>query len=236
MSHAEIASMKRALIVGASRGIGLGLVREHLARGWNVTVTVRKPSAELESLKKEAEGRLSIETADITRANDVTGLAHRLEGQVFDLVFLNAGIMAGRGLPLVDVPNEDIVDIVMTNAISPVRVADRLIGLAGNNATIAFMSSVLGSISTNDDGRAELYRASKAALNSLILSFRARHSDRRDLTILAVHPGVVRTSMGGPDAPLDITQSVTGVTDMLEKRAGTGGAAFVNYRNEIIPW
>jgi len=236
MSHAEIASMKRALIVGASRGIGLGLVREHLARGWHVTVTVRKPSADLEALQKEAEGRLSIEAADITRPNDVMGLARRLEGQAFDLVFLNAGIMAGRGVPLVDVADEDIVDIMMTNAISPVRVADRLIGLARNGATIAFMSSVLGSISTNDDGRAELYRASKAALNSLVLSFRARHGDRRDLTILAVHPGVVRTSMGGPDAPLDITQSVTGVADMLEKRAGTGGAAFVNYRNEIIPW
>jgi NAD(P)-dependent dehydrogenase (short-subunit alcohol dehydrogenase family) len=236
MSHAEIVSMKRALIVGASRGIGLGLVREHLARGWHVTVTVRKPSAELEALKKEAEGRLSIEAADITRPNDVMGLARRLDGQVFDLVFLNAGIMAGRGVALVDVPDEDIVDIMMTNAISPVRVADRLIGLAGDGATIAFMSSVLGSISTNDDGRAELYRASKAALNSLILSFRARHGDRRDLTILAVHPGVVRTSMGGPDAPLDIAQSVTGVADMLEKRAGIGGAAFVNYRDEIIPW
>src|SRR5262249_42176055 len=103
--------------------------------------------------------------------------------------------------------------------------------------TVAFMSSILGSVSTNDDGRAELYRASKAALNSLILSFRARHrSARSDLTILAMHPGVVRTSMGGPGAPLDIATSVTGVADVLERRAGSGATAFVDYRNEIIPW
>ena len=124
----------------------------------------------------------------------------------------------------------------MTNAISPIRVADRLLGVAAKGATVTFMSSILGSVSTNDDGRAELYRASKAALNSLILSFRARHADRTDLTILAMHPGVVRTAMGGPGAPLDIQTSVEGVTDTLEKRAGTGGIAFVDYRNEVIPW
>lgn len=228
--------MKRALIIGASRGIGLGLVREHLERGWHVTATVRSSSADLDALASEATGRLAIERVDITRPNEVVDLARRLDGRTFDLIFLNAGIMVARGIPLVDVADDDIASIVMTNAISPVRVADRLIACAAEGATIAFMSSVLGSISTNDDGRAELYRASKAALNSLVLSFRARHGDRKDVTILAVHPGVVRTSMGGPGAPLGIEESVKGVAAMLEQRAGTGGAAFVDYRNQIIPW
>ena len=228
--------MRRALIVGASRGIGLGLVRAHLERGWDVTATVRTPSPDLDTLAGTAKGKLIVERVDITKPGEVAELACRLDGQAFDLIFLNAGIMVARGVPLVDVDDADIVDIVMTNAFSPVRVADRLIGVAAKGATIAFMSSVLGSVATNDDGRAELYRASKAALNSLILSFRARHRDRGDLTVLAVHPGVVRTSMGGPGAPLGISESVEGVIDMLEKRAGTGGAAFVDYRNEIIPW
>jgi NAD(P)-dependent dehydrogenase (short-subunit alcohol dehydrogenase family) len=100
---------------------------------------------------------------------------------------------------------------------------------------VAFMSSVLGSIGTNDDGRAELYRASKAALNSLVRSFRARHA-QAGLTVLALHPGVVRTSMGGPSAPLDIETSVRAVADVMEARWGTGGQAFVDYRNEVIPW
>lgn len=229
--------MKRALIIGGSRGLGLGLVGEHLKRGWHVTTTVRTGSAEVDALARRAGGRLAVETVDITKPAEVSALAGRLGGQSYDLLFLNAGMIAGRGTQLVDVPDEDIVAIFMTNAISPIRVADRLMTTVAPKGTVAFMSSILGSISTNDDGRAELYRASKAALNSLILSFRARHrATRPDLTILAVHPGVVRTSMGGPGAPLDIDTSVTGVIDVLERRAGSGTTAFIDYRGEIIPW
>ena len=227
--------MKHALIIGASRGLGLGLVQEHLGRGWCVTATVRGPSASLEALHRDSPGRLAIETLDTTSTAQAVSLAGRLDGQVFDLLLLNAGIMAGRGMALSDVPDAEIQSIFLTNAISPIRVADALAGRVAAGGTIAFMSSILGSIGTNDDGRAELYRASKAALNSLIRSFRARHATG-DFTVLALHPGVVRTSMGGPDAPLDIETSVRGVADVIEARLGTGGQAFVDYRNQIVPW
>ena len=227
--------MKRALIIGASRGLGLGLTREHLARGWRITATVRTSSAELNALCQEAADRLAIETLDIAEPSSVAALATRLSGQTFDLLFLNAGIMAGRGVPLVQVPDSDIIAIFLTNAVSPIRVADALAGCVAPGGTIAFMSSILGSVGTNDDGRAELYRASKAALNSLIRSFRARHA-QADFTLLALHPGVARTSMGGPGAPLDVETSVRGVADVIAARWGSGGQAFVDYRNEIIPW
>ncbi len=227
--------MKSALIIGASRGIGLGLVEEHLARGWRVTATVRAPSVELDALRAPSGGRLAIETLDILDPVQASALAARLAGQTFDLLFLNAGKMAGRGLALGQVPNGDIADIFLTNAISPVRVADTLLGCVAPGGMVAFMSSILGSVGTNDDGRAELYRASKAALNSLIRSFRARHT-QTDMTVLALHPGVVRTSMGGPTAPLDIATSVRGVCDVMAARWGHGGLAFVDYRNELIPW
>jgi len=228
--------MKSALIVGASRGLGLGLVGELLSRGWRITATARGPAPELAAMVPSASGRLDIESVDILRPGEVRELAGRLSGRAYDLLFLNAGIMAGRGQPLAQVDDADIASIFMTNAIGPIRAADALLGLAAPGATVAFMSSILGSIATNDDGRAELYRASKAALNSLIRSFRARHAARSDLTVLALHPGVVRTSMGGPTAPLDIPTSVKGVADVLAARAGAGGTAFVDYRNEIIPW
>ena len=227
--------MRRALIIGGSRGLGLGLVQEHLTRGWHVTATVRGPSDGLNALRQEAPDRLVIETLDTASAAQTEALAGRLNGQSFDLLLLNAGIMAGRGLALGDVANDDIQNIFLTNAISPIRVADALSSRVAAGGTIAFMSSILGSIGTNDDGRAELYRASKAALNSLIRSFRARHA-ADDVTILALHPGVVRTSMGGPDAALDTETSVRGVADVIEARRGTGGEAFVDYRNQIIPW
>jgi NAD(P)-dependent dehydrogenase (short-subunit alcohol dehydrogenase family) len=227
--------MKNALIIGGSRGLGLGLVREYLARGWRVTTTVRARSADLDALRREDAARLAVEPLDITRHDQATALAQRLRGQKFDLLFLNAGMMAGRGVPLDEVPDSDIVSIFITNAVSPIRAADALLGSVAPGGTIAFMSSILGSIGTNDDGRAELYRASKAALNSLIRSFRARHG-QADFTVLAIHPGVVRTSMGGPSAPLDIDTSVRGVAEAIAARHGTGGQAFIDYRNEIIPW
>ena len=227
--------MKSALIIGASRGLGLGLVREHLARGWRVTATVRTHAEELAALQAPSAGRLVIETVDISDPASVAGLVVRLEGQTFDLLFLNAGIMAGRGLALADVPDDDISSIFLTNALNPIRTADALLGRVKPGGMVAFMSSILGSIGTNEDGRAELYRASKAALNSLIRSFRARHAEV-DVTVLALHPGVVRTSMGGPNAPLDIDTSVRGVADVIGARWGSGSQAFVDYRNEIVPW
>ena len=227
--------MKTALIIGGSRGLGLGLVREHLSRGWRITATERTPSVDLAAQAQEAAGRLTIARLDVNQPAEVAALAGRLQGQRFDLLFLNPGIMAGRGLPLSEVADADIASLFMTNAISPIRVADALAGCVAPGGMVAFMSSILGSIATNDDGRAELYRASKAALNSLVRSFRARHA-AADFTVLALHPGVVRTSMGGPTAPLDIATSVKGVADVIERRWGSGGQAFVDWRGEVIPW
>ena len=227
--------MKSALIIGASRGLGLGLVREHLSRGWRITATVRTRSPDLEALREGSQGRLIIETVDISDQTGVAALAGRLGGRQFDLLFLNAGIMVGRGLSLPEVADADISQIFLTNALNPIRTADALLASVASGGTVAFMSSILGSIGANDDGRAELYRASKAALNSLIRSFRARHA-KADFTVLALHPGVVRTSMGGPNAPLDIDTSVRGVADVIAARWGAGGQAFVDYRNEVVPW
>jgi NAD(P)-dependent dehydrogenase (short-subunit alcohol dehydrogenase family) len=227
--------LKHALIIAGSRGLGLGLVREYLARGWHVTATVRMPSAELDEMCREASGRLAVECLDVTSVAQAAALAARLEGRKFDLLFLNAGILTGRGAALSTVADSDVAKIFATNAIGPIRVADALSSNVAQGGMIAFMSSDMGSIGTNDDGRVELYRASKAALNSLIRSFSARHA-KDDVTVLAMHPGVVRTSMGGPTAPLDIETSVRGVADVIAVRWGSGQQVFVDHRNEIIPW
>jgi NAD(P)-dependent dehydrogenase (short-subunit alcohol dehydrogenase family) len=228
--------MKHALIIAGSRGLGSGLVREYLSRGWHVTATTRTPSDELVALSRDAAGeRLIIESLEVTSVAQTAALAARLKGQSFDLLFLNPGIMVGLGSALSDVPESDIQNIFLTNAIGPIRVADALAHLVTPGGTIAFMSSDKGSVGTNDNGRVELYRASKAALNSLIRSFRARHG-KDDLTVLALHPGEVRTSMGRPDAPLDIDASVRGLANVIELRWGSGGQAFVDYKNDIIPW
>lgn len=227
--------MRRALIVGGSRGIGLGLVEEHLARGWNVVATERTISSELHALATENPDRLSIEKLDIRNQGQQRELADRLADQTFDLLFLNAGILFGRGTSLAEIADDDVADKFLTNAVGPVRTADALFNIVRDSGMIAFMSSFLGSVSKNDDGRAELYRASKAALNSLVLSFHARHHPSQK-TVLLLHPGVVRTDMGGADAPLDIATRVKGHADVLEQRWGEQHPLFVDYNNQIIPW
>jgi len=201
-----------------------------LRRGWSVTATERTPSAGL-----AATGATVISGVDITDRPRIAVLADELAGRKFDLIFLNAGIMAARGMAVGEIADDEISRLMFTNAVAPVRAADALIGLAAEGATVAFMTSILGSIAGNLDGRMELYRASKAALNSFSRSFAARHA-AEGLTVLSLHPGVVRTDMGGPSAPLDIETSVRGLADVLERRAGTKTHVFVDYRDQVIPW
>src|SRR6476619_2974993 len=98
------AAVNHALIVAGSRGLGLGLVREYLARGWHVTATARTPSDELVALHGHADGRLVVESLDVTVVAQAAALAVRLNGQSFNLLFFNPGIMAGSGAALSDVP------------------------------------------------------------------------------------------------------------------------------------
>jgi NAD(P)-dependent dehydrogenase (short-subunit alcohol dehydrogenase family) len=103
--------VKHALIIAGSRGLGFGLVREYLARGWHVTATARTPSDELVALHRDAAERLVIESLDVTVVAQAAALAVRLNGQSFDLLFLNPGIMAGSGAALSDVPDGDIQNL-----------------------------------------------------------------------------------------------------------------------------
>lgn len=225
-----MAPERSALIIGASRGIGLGLTGELLARAWRVTGTQRTPSPGL-----AASGATVFSDVDVTDPARVRALGEKLAGRKFDLLFLNAGIMAARGMPVGAIADADIIHVMMTNAVAPVRAADALIELVAPGGTIAFMTSILGSVANNQDGRMELYRASKAALNSLSRSFAARHM-ASGFTVLSLHPGVVRTDMGGPSAPLDIPTSVRGLADVLERRHGTKTHVFVDYLDRTIPW
>ncbi len=217
-----------ALIVGASRGLGLALAQEYRKRGWTVIGTVRDKGRDA-----LAACGVEVETLDTTDAAGVDALAARLAGRTIDLLFVNAGISLAERTPLGEVAEADFTRIMLVNAYAPIRAVDRLVRLVAPEGTVAVMSSGLGSIA-GSNGWWEIYRMSKAALNMGLKSLAARQAGRR--TYLCVTPGWVKTDMGGPRAMLEIGQSVPRIADMTERRAGSGGVSFVNYDNSDVAW
>ena len=225
---------KTALLFGASRGLGLGLAREYLSRGWRVIATARDNAAELDALEKSAHGRLRIERVDISDVDGVAELAARLKGETLDLLFLVAGISGSVPKPLHEVSADEAARVYLVNTYYPIVAAEALSPLLKGGAVVAFMSSMLGSIATNV-GRAdwETYRTSKAALNMGSRSFFNRHSGH---PVLAIAPGWVRTDMGGPSATFDVETSCRNVANAIAQHAGTPGHRYVNYDGSELPW
>jgi NAD(P)-dependent dehydrogenase (short-subunit alcohol dehydrogenase family) len=233
MSHP---AARTALIVGASRGLGLALAKEYLARGWHVIATVRGTAhTGLHALLAEHTGRLEIETVDINETDQVQALHTRLRQRSLDLLFVNVGIAPNPGTPIGEVSTDEFVQVMINNALSPLRFIETFHDLVQAKGTIAVMSSGLGSIANNTNGGWETYRASKAALNTLLRSFVARHAmDAR--TYLLIAPGWVRTDMGGPEATLCIDESIPRVVDVVEAQIGKGGLHYLNYQGETLAW
>ncbi|WP_433556371.1 SDR family NAD(P)-dependent oxidoreductase [Pseudonocardia xinjiangensis] len=226
---------KSALIIGASRGLGLAMAAEYVARGWRVTATVRGDGrTALHDQADAADGRLTVEAVDITVPEQVVALHSRVAGTAFDLLLVNAGITNGD-VPVTDVSTETFNRVMVTNALSPMRVVEALQDVVLRAGTIAVMSSRQGSITLNDRAGYEVYRASKSALNQLMRSFAVRHAHDPH-TLLLLSPGWVQTELGGPAAPLTIGESVPRLVDTIENHAGEGGLRFVDYQDHTVPW
>jgi NAD(P)-dependent dehydrogenase (short-subunit alcohol dehydrogenase family) len=224
-----------ALIIGASRGLGLALAEEYLERGWRVLATVRGAGRTILHDVAVRYDRLEIETVDIAKDDQIVALYDRLVGRSFDLLFVNAGVTNDPEEPIGSVSTEEFVRVMVTNALGPMRVVETLAGLVPPNGTIGVMSSGLGSIADNLSGGWEVYRGSKAALNMFMRSFAVRdRSDRR--TYLIVAPGWVRTDMGGPEASLSIGESIPRVVDTITAQSGKPGLRYVDYRGQTVPW
>ncbi len=222
-----------ALLLGASRGLGLGLAREYLARGWRVIATARSEASDLEALEKSATGSLRIEQVDIADTDGVADLATALKDEQLDLLFLVAGISGSVPKPLHEVSPDEAARVYLTNCYFPIAAAEAFFGLLKPKATVAFMSSVLGSIEQNSYGSWETYRMSKAALNMGARSFFHRHSAH---AVLSIAPGWVRTDMGGPSATFDVETSCRNVANVIETHGTKPGHRYLNYDGSELPW
>ena len=165
------------LLVGASRGLGHAMAAEFLKKGWNVTGTVRgSVRTRLHDLAEAFPGRVEIETLDVNAPDQLDALRRRLAGRRFDLLFVNAGTTNDPTQTIGEVTTEEFVRVMLTNALSPMRVIEGLEPLVAPSGLIGVMSSGQGSVANNETGMREVYRGSKAALNMFMRSFAARHA------------------------------------------------------------
>jgi len=227
---------KRLLLFGASRGLGLAIAEEYLKLGWHVVATARNGSGTaLHNLAAKADGRLDIAVVDITDPAQLTALHDRLGSDRFDLLFVNAGVKNDDKETIADVSTEEFVRVMVTNALSPMRVIETFQDLLPPTGAIAIMSSGQGSVGNNETGGYEVYRASKAALNTLMRSFAARHRDD-PRTLLLLAPGWVRTDMGGANARLSVQDSIPNLVNVIQAQEGKGGLLYLDYLGRTVSW
>ena len=227
---------KSLLLVGASRGLGYAMAEEFIARGWNVTGTVRGTArTRLHELSERSPGRIEIETLDITLPDQLSAIRSRLAARKFDALFVGAGVTNNPNETIGEVATEEFIRVMVTNALSPMRVVEALCDLVTADGIIGVMSSGQGSVSNNTMGQREVYRGSKAALNMFMRSFAARHAaDRRSMVLMA--PGWVRTELGGPDARLTIEESVPNLVNTLLAARVKPGLQYLDYLGRTVPW
>jgi NAD(P)-dependent dehydrogenase (short-subunit alcohol dehydrogenase family) len=232
-----MAGQKFALVVGASRGIGLGVVQEFLGRGWNVIATARDPAqaTALRDLVEIHPGQLAVAGLEMTDPAAVDGFTSQLGDTTLDVALINAGVSGPEHRNASQATEKEIGALLYTNAVAPVRLARTLAShIRPRTGILAFTSSIMGSIALNGGGH-ELYRASKAALNSLTRGL-AVELRGKNLTVLSLHPGWVATDMGGAGAPVSVDESAAGLVSVIEKQAGKQGHRFLDYTGKELAW
>ena len=231
--------MPTTLITGANRGVGLALAGAYAGDGWRVIATCRRPedADALHALAAASDGRVSVLPCDVTDNGSVADLARALTGRAIDLLVNNAGVWGGRKQDLPDLDLSDWDRAFAVNTLGPLRVATALVEnvAASERRLIVTLSSRMGSIGENGSASKIAYRASKAALNQVVKCL-ANAWGPRGLTCVVMHPGWVRTDMGGPSATLTPAESVAGLRQVIAGLTTADNGRFLNHDGGEIPW
>ncbi len=220
----------QVLVIGASRGIGLEFVRQYRQAGAQVVATARSEEA-LEQLRAFGATALKLDVADTASAS---GLAWQIDGHQFDRVILNAGIHGTRTTGLQTPPQDEFDAVMRTNVLGPMRVLPQLPDYLAPGARLAILSSRMGSMALRNATTSWLYRASKAAVNSVLRDAALALEGRA--VCVSFHPGWVRTDMGGSGADLSVDESVAGMRATLAALTPADNGAFLNYDGQPLAW
>lgn len=230
--------MKSVLITGANRGIGLEHARRYASRGVRVYAAARTPADadDLQRLARESEGGVSILHYDAESVDSSDQLKTQLGDAPLDLLFANAGT-GGPYTRLGQIDAKEVLNTFRINALAPLMLAQALREnvVRSERKLIAFQSSLMGSIADNGSGGAYAYRISKAALNMIARNV-SRDLARDGVIAVALHPGWVRTRMGGAGASVRVEDCVTGQQKVLDGLTPDDNGRFFNYDGRELPW
>jgi NAD(P)-dependent dehydrogenase (short-subunit alcohol dehydrogenase family) len=223
--------MPTVLITGANRGLGFEFARQYAADGWRVIGTARHPA----SADALAGIGAEIHALDVRDAEAVGRLARQLGDEPIDVLVANAGVAGPRDMTADAVDVEGWVDTFRTNTIAPLVVAGAFAPLVAKSRQrkLIAISSRLGSLEANEEGGMYVYRSSKAALNA---AFRSFALDHKNVIAAMLHPGWVRTDMGGEAAPLTAPESVAGMRRVIAGLTQQDSGRFFDYEGTPVPW
>jgi NAD(P)-dependent dehydrogenase (short-subunit alcohol dehydrogenase family) len=231
--------MQTVLITGANRGLGLEHCRQFLMRGKQVIALARVPNeaAELDALLVQFPSQLKIYRYDALDLSAPERIKQQLDDQPIDLMLANAGANGAQRQVFGSVQVESMLQLVQINAIAPLKLAEALIDnvAASERKQIAFQSSLMGSIGDNASGSHYAYRVAKAALNMIVKTI-ANDVRSRGVIAVALHPGWVRTRMGGEHAPVALADSVTGQQRQFDAFTLADSGGFFNFDGQALPW
>ena len=240
--------MPTLLITGANRGLGLELVKQFDARAWRIHACCRMPekAGELHAIAAKPDGRVRVRALDVTDFGAIDDMANALQGEPIDVLFNNAGIMEVRQRPLDQqgtsqsfgsIDYDEWRQILRVNVLAPMRMAEVFVDnvAASKRKTIVTMSSILGSIARADSCRWVGYRASKTAVNMMMRGL-ASDLKERGITAVCVHPGWVRTDMGGAGADIAPEESARGIVEVVDGLTPDQSGRYLTYDGGELPW
>ena len=225
--------MKIAVVTGASRGIGSEFVVRLLDDGWRVYAGYRSDKHRLDLI---ASSNLICHRLDVTDNNSIKDFVKIIDGNV-DLLINNAGVPDGRWRNVKEIDDQWMLEVLDINSVGPVRMVKEFYDKMSHDSltTVAMISSLMGSIDDCNSGRSYAYRASKSALNMFTTAMK-NEARENNITFAILHPGWVKTDMGGSMAPVTMSQSVTGMMKVLESQTLENSGRFIQYDGEILPW
>ena len=228
--------MQSVLITGANRGLGLEFVKRFVNLGWQVFACCRQPK-KAKALQEIAVGKpVHIHPLDVSKPDQIFSLARILREPTIDVLLNNAGTYGHRG-QFAAVDYEEWSRVFAVNTMAPLRMAEVFAPniARSKRKVIVSITSKMGSIADNTSGGSYIYRSSKAALNAVMRSL-SFDLAAKGVICIVVHPGWVKTDMGGPNALISPATSAVGITNLIQGLKPQDSGKFFNYDGTQIPW